>query len=177
MSQVALERLKQKFPDQVLEAFSPKNGDDTAIVKADSIRAICEFLKHDDELFFDQLPSVTCVDRLLLPDNTPRFELVYHLYSLKTNKRLRLKARVEEAKPEIDSVQPVWRTASWWERLVWDMYGVKFKGHPDLRRLYMYEEFVGHPLRKDYPLKGRQPLVPERNFRDLVRGPGANPLD
>ena len=175
MSQVALERLKQKFAEDILAAHTPKNGDDTAIVTPSAIRAICEFLKHDPELNFQILTTVTCVDRLHLPEATPRFEVIYHLHSLTTGKRLRLKARVEEASPELDSVQPVWRTANWWERHVWDMYGVKFKGHPNMKRLYLYEEFVGHPLRKDYPLKGRQPLIEERDFRDLVRGPGAAP--
>jgi NADH-quinone oxidoreductase subunit C len=175
MSQAALERLKAQFAGEVLEAWTPKNGDDTALLKPAAIRAVCTFLKNDPELDFKILTTVTCVDRLALPENSPRFEVIYHLHSLKTGKRLRLKARLEADKPEIDSVQPVWKTANWWERMVWDMYGIKFAGHPNLKRLYMYEEFVGHPLRKDYPLKGRQPLVQERDFRDLIRGPGAAP--
>ena len=178
MSQLALDRLKQKFGDAVLETHS-RHGDDTAVVKPEQILPMCQFLKNDEELDFKLLESVTAVDRLLLPEASPRFEIVYHLYSLTKNKRVRLKARVDEAapgkNPELDSVVSVWRTANWWERLIWDMYGVKFRAHPNLKRLYMYEEFVGYPLRKDYPLKGRQPLVEERNFRDLVRGPGASP--
>jgi NADH-quinone oxidoreductase subunit C len=175
MSKVALERLKEQFGDAILEAYTPRQGDDTAIVKPEKLREMCQFLKSDSALDFKMLMSITCVDRLHLPESTPRFELVYHLYSLSTNKRVRLKTRVEESSPELDSMVPVWRTANWWERMCWDMYGIKFRGHPNLKRIYMYEEFVGHPLRKDYPLKGRQPLIPEANFRDLVRGPGANP--
>lgn len=178
MSQLALDRLKEKFGEAVLETHS-HHGDDTAVVAPEQILEICKFLKADQELAFDLLESVTAVDRLQLPESSPRFEVIYHLYSLGKNKRLRVKARVDEAapgkNPELDSVVAVWRTANWWERMVWDMYGIKFRAHPNLKRLYMYEEFVGHPLRKDYPLKGRQPLIEERDFRDLVRGPGANP--
>lgn len=178
MSQLALDRLKEKFGEAVLETHSHR-GDDTALVRPEQILAICRFLKDDPEMDFKLLESVTAVDRMLLPETSPRFEIIYHLFSVTHNKRVRLKARVDEAapgkNPEIETVVTVWRTADWWERLVWDMYGVKFRGHPNLKRLYLYEEFKGHPLRKDYPLKGRQPLVEERKFRDLVRGPGANP--
>jgi NADH-quinone oxidoreductase subunit C len=181
MSKLALTRLKEKFGAAILETYSTPRGDDIALVEPAQIRAVCAFLKSDAELDFSMCTSVTCVDRMLLPETSPRFELVYLLFSLEKNHRLVLKARIDEAAPGvnpiIDSVQPVWRCADWWERMIWDMYGVKFAGHPNLKRLYMYEEFVGHPLRKDYPLKGRQPLIPERNFKDLVRGPGANPRD
>jgi NADH-quinone oxidoreductase subunit C len=178
MSQLALDRLKEKFGAAVLETHSHR-GDDTALLAPEKIVEACRFLKDDPELDFKLLQSVTCVDRMLLPEASPRFELVYHLYSVSSNKRVRLKLRVDEAaggkNPEVDTVSTVWRTADWWERHVWDMYGVKFRGHTNLKRLYMYEEFVGHPLRKDYPLKARQPLIEERDFRDLVRGPGASP--
>jgi len=178
MSQLALDRLTEKFAAAVLETHSHR-GDDTALVTANQLVAICAFLKSEPDLDFKLLESVTCVDRMLLSEPTPRFELVYHLYSITQNKRVRLKARVDDVEagksPEIDSVSPVWKTANWWERMVWDLYGVKFRAHPNLKRLYMYEEFKGHPLRKDYPLKGRQPLIAERDFRDLVRGPGASP--
>jgi len=177
MSLLALERLKEKFGAAILETHSHR-GDDTALVAPERIVEVCRFLKEEPELDFKLCESVTCVDRMLLPETSPRFEIVYHLYSLTQNKRVRLKARVDEVagKPaEIDTVSQVWRTANWWERMVWDMYGVKFRAHPNLKRLYMYEEFKGHPLRKDYPLKGRQPLIEERDFRDIVRGPGASP--
>lgn len=177
MSKLALTRLSEKFGAAILATYSTPRGDDVAVVEPAQVRAICSFLKQEPELDFSMCTSVTCVDRMLLPESSPRFELVYLLFSVEKNHRLVLKARVDEASPAIDSVQPVWRSADWWERMIWDMYGVKFAGHPNLKRLYMYEEFVGHPLRKDYPLKGRQPLVPERDFKDLVRGPGANRRD
>jgi NADH-quinone oxidoreductase subunit C len=75
----------------------------------------------------------------------------------------------------VPSISNIWRGANWWERQVWDLYGIKFEGHPDLRRLYMPEDWKGHPLRKDYPTKLRQPIVPERGIKDLIRGPGPHP--
>ena len=178
MSQLALDRLKEKFGAAILETHHVR-GDDTAVVNAAQLVEICQFLKTDEALDFKLLESVTAVDRMLLPEASPRFEVIYHLYSVTKNKRVRLKVRVDEAapgkSPAVPTTSKIWKTADWWERMVWDMYGITFTGHTNMKRLYMYEEFVGHPLRKDYPLKGRQPLVEERDFRDLVRGPGASP--
>ena len=92
-----------------------------------------------------------------------RFEVVYHLYSVAHNRRLRLKVPLTEAEPVVDSVISVWRSADWFEREVWDMFGVRFTGHPNLKRLLMYEPFDGHPLRKDYPVAKRQPLIGPAN--------------
>ncbi len=117
-------------------------------------------MRDDPALDFDFLMDVTAVDYL---GSVPRFEVVYHLYSLARNHRLRLKARVPEEDPRIASVVPVWRGADWLERETYDMYGIRFEGHPDLRRIYLYEEFQGHPLRKDYPKEKRQPLVRQRD--------------
>jgi NADH-quinone oxidoreductase subunit C len=95
----------------------------------------------------------------------PRFEVVYHLNSLSHNARLRVKVPLQEGE-EVDSVTPLWQIANWLEREAWDMFGVKFTNHPDLRRLLMYDEFVGHPLTKDYPINKRQPIVkPKREYR------------
>ncbi len=88
-----------------------------------------------------------------------RFGLVYHFFSLPLGHRLRLKVPVEESNPQVDSVAHLWGSANWFEREVWDMYGIKFKGHPNLKRLLLYSEFKGHPLRKDYPVSKRQPLI------------------
>jgi NADH-quinone oxidoreductase subunit C len=85
--------------------------------------------------------------------------------------------KVPESDLSVPSVTGVWRGADWFERYCWDMYGIRFPGHPDHRRLFMYDEFVGHPLRKDYPLRGRQPLTPERDVPDLFRGPGPETRD
>ena len=101
------------------------------------------------------------------PPQSGRFQVVYHLRAMTTGKRLRLKVPLDEGQdgenPEVDSVASLWKSANWAERETWDMFGVKFRGHPDLRRILMYEEFVGHPLRKDYPKEKRQPLV-RRDF-------------
>jgi len=93
------------------------------------------------------------------PATTARFEVVYHFFSLPLKHRVRLKVPVEESKPEVDSLTPLWPGANWFEREVWDMFGIHFRGHPSLKRILMYEEFTGHPLRKDYPVKRRQPLI------------------
>jgi NADH-quinone oxidoreductase subunit C len=118
--------------------------------------------------------SIDAVDRLQLPENTPRFEVVYLFYSVPRNEHVRLKVRVSEDDPEIPTIRTVYQGANWGERLTWDFYGIRFKGHGDLRRLLMYEEFKGHPLRKDYGMRERQPLVPERPIKDIFRGPGTN---
>lgn len=130
------------------------------MVRAGDIERVCRFLKDDDDCAFEMLSDVTCVDWI---GEEPRFEVVYHLYSLSKKHRVRLKARVPEDNPSLPSVTSVWRGASWFEREVFDMYGVVFEGHPDLRRVLMYPEFVGHPLRKDYPLNGEQPLTEMRD--------------
>ncbi len=93
------------------------------------------------------------------PAGAARFELVYHFFSLSQKHRLRLKVSVEESEPEVDSLTTLWASADWFEREVWDMYGIRFKGHPNLKRILMYEGFVGYPLRKDYPVNKRQPLI------------------
>jgi NADH-quinone oxidoreductase subunit C len=135
-------------------------GDATALVDKERLVEVMRFLRDDPELAFEMLTDLTCVDYL---GETPRFEMVYHLYSVAKNHRLRIKARVPEAACEIDTLCPVWPSANWMEREVWDLYGVRFTGHPDLRRLLLYEEFQGHPLRKDYPKERRQPLVGPSN--------------
>jgi NADH-quinone oxidoreductase subunit C len=170
----ALQRLKARFPDDVTDVYSTPGGEDCAVVKPQAICEIARFCKEDEELCFTMFLSVCAVDRLLLPKNEPRFELVYLLrQGREPFGKLLLKTFVGEERPELPSVQPVWKGADWWERYTWDFYGVRFTGHPDLRRILLYEEFEGHPLRKDYPVKGRQPLMAERDFADRIRGPGA----
>ncbi|MEX0318756.1 MAG: NADH-quinone oxidoreductase subunit C [Ruegeria sp.] len=117
-------------------------------VSPDIITDLCRFLK--DELEFNFLSDICGVD--YLPE-TPRFEVVYHLYSLSRKWRIRLKCRLDDP-PRIQTVTGIWRTADWHEREAWDMYGIVFDGHPDLRRIYMWEGFEGFPQRKDFPLRG-----------------------
>lgn len=150
-----LTRLHERFPDDVRSVHAWR-GDLTAEVTAARIVDVCRFLRDDAELAFDFLSDLTAVDYL---GSIPRFEVVYHLKSLTRGHRLRIKTRVSEDAPHLPSVVPVWRGADWLERETWDLYGIRFDGHPDLRRIYLYEEFEGHPLRKDYPKERRQPLV------------------
>jgi NADH-quinone oxidoreductase subunit C len=155
----ALERLLAAFPDAVVETHA-RLGDATALVKPGRLVEVMRFLRDDPACAFEMLTDLTAVDYL---GQTPRFEMVYHLYSVAKNHRLRVKARVPEQPAEIDTLCEVWPSANWMEREVWDMYGIRFRGHPDLRRLLLYEEFEGHPLRKDYPKEKRQPLIGPRN--------------
>jgi NADH-quinone oxidoreductase subunit C len=155
----ALRRLLEAMPDAV-EATHADLGDATATVAADRITEVLRFLRDDADCEFEMLTDLCAVDYL---GQTPRFEVVYHLHSVTRNHRVRVKARVAEDPCEIDTACDVWPSANWLEREVWDLYGIRFRGHPDLRRLLLYEEFEGHPLRKDYPKEKRQPLVGPRN--------------
>ncbi len=166
MAKVLVDLVKQKFPADVLESHSQR-GDDTVVVYAARWKDIARFLKEDPRADMSMLIDLTAVD---YPDRTPRFEVVVHLYSLSKGHRLRLKARVGDAagtNVEIDSVADLWASANWAERECWDMFGVRFKGHPDLRRILLYPEFEGHPLRKDYPADRIQPLVPYREVPNV----------
>ncbi len=159
MSVEALNRAKELLGNAVTSTHSYR-GDDTLVVDPARIFDVMKTLRTDAELHMDFLADLTAVDYL---GQEPRFEVVYHLRSFKTGARLRVKAPLAEpedgSSPVIDTVVPLWAIANWMEREVWDLYGIKFRGHPDLRRILMYEEFVGHPLRKDYPKEKRQPLV------------------
>ena len=166
MSKAVIDALVARFPDAVYEPYVGVGGDDCVFVKPAAIVDVCRALKQDAG--FDMAPYITAVDYL---GQTPRFEVVYNLYATKPNARIRLRVKIGEGE-RLPSVTSVWRGADWFERYCLDMYGIPLQGHPDPRRLLMYEEFVGHPLRKDYPLRGRQPLVQEREVHDIFRGPG-----
>jgi len=174
LSTFALDKVAARFPDAVAERYSDRTGDPWMVVKPERLRDVMAFLKGDPELNFKLFVSIDAVDRLLLPENHPRFEVVYFLKSLSRNEHVRLKVRAPEENPVLPSICKVFQGANWFERFVWDFYGIKFEGHPDLRRILMYEEFQGHPLRKDYALRDRQPLIPERPIKDIFRGPGTN---
>jgi len=152
---VALAKLAAAFGDDVVSTHGDF-GDDTALVRRERIVEICTFLRDDPDLRFDLAMDLTGVDYL---GETPRFEVVYHLYSLEKRHRVRIKVRLPEEDLSIDSVVPVWAGMNWYEREAFDMYGIVFRGHPDLRRILMYDEFEGHPLRKDYPKAKRQPTI------------------
>jgi NADH-quinone oxidoreductase subunit C len=155
----ALRRLLAVLPEAVLETHAYL-GDATAVVDRTRILDALSLLRDDSALEFEMLTDLTAVDHL---PRQPRFEVVYHLYSVARNHRVRLKAPVPEGAPQLPSAVALYASANWMEREVWDMYGIRFDAHPDLRRLLLYDEFEGHPLRKDYPKERRQPLVGPRN--------------
>jgi NADH-quinone oxidoreductase subunit C len=151
-----IDQIKQRFSDTFIESHA-QCGDETVLLKKEGIFSVLSFLKQEIDLDFNMLMDLTAVDYLGRPGS--RFEVVYHLYSLRFNRRLRVKALVSEEDCELDSAACLWPAANWYEREVWDMFGIRFKGHPNLKRILMYEEFKGHALRKDYPVNKRQPLV------------------
>ena len=161
-----LQLVQEKFSAQIIESHAFR-GDETATIQAASLLEVAQFLKATPELDFNFLMDLTAVDYLFFAggriQKPSRFEVVYHFFSLKYNHRIRIKVPVDEKAPEVDTLCNLWPSANWYEREVWDMFGIKFKGHPDLRRILMYEEFVGHALRKDYPVNKRQPLVGPKN--------------
>ena len=157
-------RLSERFGAAVVAAHA-EYGDDTVVVALAALPEVLRFCRDDAALRFDMLMDLTAVDYLTYPgrEDAARFEVVYHLYSVPHNHRLRIKAGVDEDNPVVPTAAPVWPIANWLEREVWDMYGLRFEDHPDLRRLLLYEQFEGHPLRKDYPVSRRQPLIGPRN--------------
>ncbi|PCJ10640.1 MAG: NADH-quinone oxidoreductase subunit C [Rhodobacteraceae bacterium] len=143
--------------EQVLEHFAGRVGvDDSAadmrclLVMPTDLVALCTLLRDEAALRFTFLSDICGVD--YFPD-TPRFLLVYHLYSIPHKMRLRIKCQLEDP-PVAPTLTPVWTTANWHEREAYDMYGIRFDGHPDLRRIYMWEGFDGYPMRRDFPLRG-----------------------
>lgn len=163
---VTIKKLREKFGDSVEALPTPADGMDTVKVRREDIVEVCMFLRTEDDLDYDLMRDLTAVDYIR---EKPRFEVVYHLYSIYYGHELRLKVRLDEQDPAIDTVTEIWRGANWYEREVYDLYGIRFNGHPDLRRILLYPEFVGHPLRKDYPIQGEQPLYEEREETRGVR--------
>ena len=151
------DNLKQNSIAAAVEAFDADavragrldRGELTLEIAPGKIASICGFLKYDQQ--FVRLSTVTAVDRF---PSEPRFEVVYHLHAIEHNSRVRLKCRVRGEDPVIDSVTGVWRGADWYEREVFDLFGIRFLGHPDLRRILMPDDWEGYPLRKDYPVTG-----------------------
>jgi len=177
-----------RFPDAVSASHTYRD-DATVVLRPESLLEVARFLKDDPALQMNYLMDVTAVDYSAfgqaptpgffassgvavspssqIPDEDPwpgppglaRFTVVYHFFSTAHKHRLRLVVPVEESVAEVDSLTDLWAGANWLEREVWDMFGITFRGHPDLKRILMYEEFEGHPLRRDYPVKKRQPLI------------------
>lgn len=151
--QKTIEKMKTHFVDEILtiEEFSKQT---VVSVKPQKIVAILKLLRDDSELSYDYLQDVCGLD-YMNQGKFERFAVVYNLYSYKNSSHLRIKAFVPEEEPEIDSVSSLWASADWAERETYDMYGILFKGHPNLIRILLPESYTGYPLRKDYPLRGR----------------------
>ncbi len=182
-----IEAIRDQFPD--VQASHAYRGDATIVLDRDSLLEVARFLKEDSALQMNFLMDLTAVDYSAFgkspapaffassgvgarplaqiqdedpwpgPPGEARFAVVYHFYSMEQKHRLRLVVPLQEAEPELDSLTSLWAGANWLEREVWDMFGIRFRGHPDLKRILMYEEFEGHALRKDYPVSKRQPLI------------------
>ncbi len=184
--------VKSRLPDAV-EASHAWRGDATVVLCRDSLVEAARFLREDPALHMNYLMDLTAVDYSALgktpapaffassgvavkpasqipdddawpgPPGPSRFVVVYHFYSTVHRHRLRMVVPVDETDAWVDSLTELWLGADWLEREVWDMFGIRFRGHPNLKRILMYEEFQGHPLRKDYPVAKRQPLIGPMN--------------
>ena len=156
---IAVKKLQEKFPASVLEVKTFREEVNVTVQKKD-IFEVCKFLYSDPDLQYQMLIDLCGVD--FFPE-FPRFEVVYFLYSMKKQQRLRLKIRVGESE-SVSSVESIWKAANWLEREVYDLFGIPFDNHPDLRRILLWDGYEGHPLRKDFPVEGPdfdKPFVPE----------------
>lgn len=158
-SEELLSLLQEKLTNQIA-AHAIKLGDVAITVSREHLFETLKILKLDSDLAFNLFVSVTAVD--YMDERDDRYEVVYHLSSLSKKHRVRIHVPVPEEDPKVASATQLWSGANFMEREVWDMYGITFEGHPDLRRILLYEEFKGHPLRKDYPVQGKQPRIPLR---------------
>jgi len=157
--QLSIDRLKEKFPASIIDVRRFRGEVTVAVTKKDILQ-ICQFLFSDPELQFQFLTDLCGCD---FHPETPRFEIVYLLYSMKNNARLRLKMKVGEGE-SAPSVASIWKAANWLEREVYDLFGIPFANHPDMRRILLWDGYEGYPMRKDYPVEGPdfdKPFVPE----------------
>jgi NADH-quinone oxidoreductase subunit C len=154
-----LQYIQEKLGRRVLDTLLFL-GDDVLVLDRVGLRESFRFFKEDSKLHLDFLSDITAVD--YWKKKEPRFEVVYQVVPLKGGRRLRVRVPVPEEDAAVESLTPLWKGANFLEREVWDLFGIRFVDHPDLRRILLYEEFQGHPLRKDYPVNLWQPRVPER---------------
>jgi NADH-quinone oxidoreductase subunit C len=159
------EALKEKFPDEVL-FVETHQGQAAVVMRKDRAFDVLKHLHGSPELSMDHLRDLCGVDYMGKKD--PRFEVVYHLYSIKHRHMLRVRVQVPENKCSVKSVVPIWRGADWHERECYDLFGIAFEGHPDLRRILLPEDWEGHPLRKDYPIKGPSPEQDWHGYREVL---------
>ena len=197
MSQALVVLLREKFPEAVTASLSHR-GDEVVTVKRESLFEVVKFLRDDAACEMKLLSQIAAIDLLTFATEStgggslassevpayaashvaprePRYYVSYNLYSITKKHRLRLHVEVSTDDVKVPTLTALFHTADWWERYCFDMMGIEFTGHPNLKRLLLYPEFVGHPLRKDYPILRRQPLVKEHDFPDLIRGPGPGP--
>jgi NADH-quinone oxidoreductase subunit C len=152
---VVVERLRGWSPNAISEVIEFR-GETTIVVPRNVLRDLAERCRGDKELQFNLLSDATCVDRYPLE---PRFELNYQLVSIPRRVRLCLQVRLTSDDPVVDSLVPVWPGANWLEREIFDLFGIRFNGHPDLRRILMPDDWEGYPLRKDYPVEGYRDIA------------------
>ena len=156
---LAVKKLQEKFPASILEVKTFRD-EVNVIVRKKDIFDICKFLYSDPDLQYQMLTDLCGVD--FFPES-PRFEVVYLLYSMENRQRLRLKIKAGDSE-SVSSVESIWKAANWLEREVYDLFGIPFENHPDLRRILLWDGYEGHPLRKDFPVEGPdfdKPFVPE----------------
>ncbi len=142
------EKIKTRFPEGVVEFKPDAVAEPYIVVRPELIREIAEFISADPEMKFDYLMSLSGVDF-----NDGNLGVVYHLYSMEKRHRIVIKAKVPKDNPELPSVEPVWKTANWHEREAFDLFGINFKDHPDMRRILLPDDWEGYPLRKDYKVQ------------------------
>ncbi len=145
------QRIQAQFPEHLIDAREAF-GELTLQLRREGIAEVCRFLRDDPDLAFDHITDISSVD---YPEDEERFEVVYHFYSIRKRHRIRVKARLPEEDCTIDSLTGLWRGANFLEREVYDMMGIRFNHHPDLRRILLTDDFDGYPLRKDFPTEGR----------------------
>lgn len=161
---ITIDQLRSMFPDLTASEF---RGQTRVVVPVESIFDVLKKLKEENG--FDLLVDITCVDYLDYTDANDRFGLVYLLADTETNERITVRCFVNDPEPSVSSIVELWEGANWLEREVWDMFGIRFDGHPDPRRILLPEQFTAHPLRKDYPLQG---LGERHNFPVITRAEG-----
>jgi NADH-quinone oxidoreductase subunit C len=147
---LAVQKLREREPQTIAEVIESRGETTVVLARRDLIR-ICEFLAQDQSLTFTFLSDISSTDRFPLE---PRFEVNYHLLSMQRRERVRIKVRVAGSDAVLPSVTGIWPTANWHEREIFDLFGIRFEGHPDLTRILMPDDWEGHPMRKDYPVEG-----------------------
>lgn len=170
MEQVAIaDRLRAEFPDQILHSVSSQ-GQTAVVIRPGRIVDILRWLRDTDDLRMNHLRALCGVDNLRRKEaDLSRFEVVYNLYSIPLRHEIRLRAEVGDTDPVIDSVVSLWSGANWLERETYDLLGIRFDGHPDLRRVLLPEDWQGHPLRKEYPLKGKEEWIGITELQEKIK--------